>query len=399
MAATFSERRVHLPHVYSVLKQHGFVKKSGQSTAYTHTVLDGGFVRFGPIEIPDDNPLYLHLFYTEYAKSWTKGERLYFVEWPRPQQPHRLYFDFDMYFNENVQQQPVTELRRMYSVIQEAIHTKVFPTLPQNQQTLLVGSGGWSTSHKRFSGDQQERPYTKLGLHLIWRDIFIQTDWLPAIRRVILSALDTEFPNGLIDLANPRLQQLQLRNQWETVVDEHIAKRASSRMFGSAKLDWCHCKKLKIQCTHEKERNGTGKGRVDVGRVYALGAVVDYNGEMNDDLFDSFNNNKISLLLAASLCIPPTHQPPTHISVDVSSQPVRPTSSKTAATEMPSDDQHCVAIKHYLKICYNTELTKIQFNKRQRTYTCHTNCRQCFNNFDQEHNSATSYITVSLSLR
>lgn len=393
---SLSSRRNQLPSVYKFAKERNFIKKSGQSTEYTHTVLDGSFVCFGPIEIPDDSDnLWLRLFYAEYANSWERNDRLYMVEWPRPGQPHRLYFDFDMYFAASTPHCEPSAMRAMFANMQQCLQRDVFPSLRSNQFTLLVGSGGWSTTHKRLGKDQQEREYVKLGLHLIWRDIFIDTKWLPAIRHAVLRSLQSRFPNGTIANA------VQLQNSWDTVVDEHIAKRASSRMFGSAKLDYCHCRKEKKECTHEKDRSGKGKGRVDVGRVYNLAAVVDNNGDMLDDLLEQLNNHKFQLLWAASLCIrPPPNAVPDQIAVDTAAQQQQqPKKARVGAgTDMPDDDKNIMLIRHYLLNCYGAELAGIRYNKRHKTYTCQTTSRRCFNNFDEEHNSACGYFLVSVYL-
>ena len=307
-------RRNHLPHVYQVLKKRGFVKKKGDTREYTHTVVDGGFVGFGPIEIPDDDPpLYLQLFYTEYAKSWERNERIYMVEWPRLNQPHRLYFDLDMYFAADSARPDITELSELFATIQNTLLSRIFPSLSSDRCTLIVGTGGYSNSRKRLGRDQQVRDLVKLGLHLIWRDVFVETTWLPAIRNAILTALETRFHDGVIPLASG--SSVGLLTSWDSVVDENIARRASSRMFGSAKLDWCHCRQDNIECTHDKDRSG--KGRVDVGRVYELAAVVDQDGEMMDSLFRKLNSNKVQLLFAVSLCIRPTFPLPDDIGIDV----------------------------------------------------------------------------------
>lgn len=385
-------RKNHLPGVYRWVKERGLVRKSGQSNEYTHTVLDGGFVMFGPIDVlADAENIWLRLFYSEYARSWEAGERLYMVEWPRPQQPHRLYFDFDMYFANNTPNFPATELQHMFACIQTALQNAVFRELPGDRFTLLVGSGGWSAAKKRLGRDRQERAYQKLGFHLIWTDIWINTAWLPAIREQLVLALETQFSNGCIPLVTDA--PAQLHNPWSSVVDEHIAKRASSRMFGSAKLDWCSCRKEKQECLHDKERQGKGKGRIDVGRVYTLAAVVNNNGEQLGALFDHLNNNKVQLLFAASLCLtPPADGVPDDITVDVNAQPSR---SKEVMTDMPPDDKNCAMIKHYLRNCYGAELTKIQYSKRSKVYTCQSTSRRCFNNFDQNHGSAANYFLVS----
>lgn len=402
--AKLAKRRQELPHIYRIVKDRKFLKKKGETSEFTHTVLDGGIVRFGPIVIPPDDS-WMRIFYQEYVKSWNKQERLYFVEWPRPDLPHRLLFDFDMYFNaETTPTHPPTELQSMFSVIQETLLRRVFPGLSPDRCTLLVGSGGWSQTRKRLGQDQQERAVLKLGLHLIWRDIFVHTSWLPAIRDAVLGALQLNFNNGAIPTMTDA--PIVLENAWDSVVDEHIARRPSARMFGSAKLDWCHCKQERVACKHYKEPKG-GKGRVDVGRVYQLAAVLDSNGIEIPGLLNDYQTNKEELLFAASLCTtPPPDSVPMQFSVEnlaagannadgqaAALAPVVVDDKKLVVDLAPSDDK-CAAIKHYIRICYGVDLAKVQFHQKLKTYTCQSWAKRCFNNFDEEHSGSSSFFVV-----
>ena len=403
-------RRNHLPAVYQICRDSGWVKKKATdgSVVPTHTVLDAGFVGFGPIVVPNTNPLQLELFYSEYAKSWDLGERLYFVEKPQPNQPHRLYFDFDMYFPVDAQPCPVSCLRRMFVTIQRTIYTTVFPRISHSNLTMLVGSGGWGTYKKKFNGEQIPRPYTKLGLHLTWRDLFVESSWLMAIRAAIVTALESEYGNRNIPLvregefdddeeqAEEDAGFLALQNTWDDVVDRNVAMTPSSRMFGSRKLEKCVCKKQKIDCTHDKDYRGNGQ--FDAGRMYKLATVVNEHGVIRQSLLDSLNANKKHLLFAASLIVTPSSAPPTHHGIDLTAQQGSKTgaSSSSKSKDLPADDAKCVAITQYIKISYDIDITKFQFCRRTRSYTLQTSCRRCFNNYDQEHTTATSYLTVSV---
>jgi hypothetical protein len=379
-----SRRRYNLPLVYKFAKERGMVLKKGQGSNFTHTVVDGGFVGFGPMHVPDtDGDMWLQLFYAEYALSWSRNERLYMVEWPRPGQPHRLYFDFDMYYPAATQPFDVKLLKPLFAEIQSVMH-RLFPSLDvERDMTLIVGSGGWSACRHHIGQDPRERDCRKLGLHLIWRDIYVESAWMRAIRQAVVDRLEQWHMEPMLMPAN----------DWASVVDENIARRPSSRMFGSAKLDFCHCKKQGVQCSHERDRKDAANARVDMGRVYNLEAVVNTRGEHQVDLFNEYQAGKHKLLMAVSLCARPPAHAPCQISIntilghsDHGGGPVEPLDL--------TDDKH-KAIALYLDHVYGVQPTKIVFNRRKKTFLCDTKCRRCFNNFDKDHGSSTCYFVVS----
>lgn len=412
-AISLASRRHNLPFVYQMCKDRNFVtRKHKSNNQFTHTVLDGAFVRFGPVNIPLNDPVnWLDAFYREYVRSLQHGQRLYFVEWPLPGHRHRMYFDFDMYFAPDTPPVPIAALHDLFRAIQHAIAEAIIPfdddqkmnehdqTNMLNKMTLIVGSGGWS-------------PRQKLGLHLIWRDIWVDTACLPEIRRQLVDALQNQFGDGVIpingDCGSTALlpPTIQLHSSWDKVVDEHIAKRASSRMFGSAKLDWCDCKKRHIPCTHERENDKT-RGRIDVGRIYEVATVVTHTGEPDPTLLEQYRQNMLMLLHHVSLCTP---APPDALTIEQpalaksahstkSAKTAKSTKSAKSAKSAKIDDDTMMLIKRYIKSCYNEEPVKIesvgQRGGKPAAYRCTTTCRRCFNNFDQEHTSACCYFVVS----
>lgn len=386
---SLAERKDRLPHVYRWLKEYNCVRPY-KSHPFSHTAYDGGFVKFGPIMVGQE---LLTAFYNHYAKSHHLGESLYLSEFPVEDKPMRLLFDFDLYLPPRAPHYPINAFQPIFHTIQQALKQFVFTSAPQQDFTLVIGSGGYSQTTKR--GDAGDRPVTKLGLHLIWPNIFVNKGNLVPIRSIVVRELAKAFPDRIIPLRIHPPTSTQIVNTWDSVVDEHIAKSPAARMLFSRKLTPCSCRKEKKECTHEKSGPNSKHGVIDVGRVYRLGDVVDFSGLTNHQMLNELEDDHVRLLMTMSLRVvgDETAIETTNFTGD---EPLPVQRGKFES--LPADNPKEQEIRNYLKmVCPDGtgDVTDVAYNAKMKAYSCRTNSRRCANNRNQDHGSATSYFTVS----
>lgn len=126
----------------------------------------------------------------------------------------------------------------------------------------------------------------KTGVHLIWPELFVNTDMCLDMRETVIADLISVFG-----------QRAAPFNSWRDVVDAAVYNKSGLRMLGSRKTDKC------TACNGKRKADGEdcGKcgrmGRVDVGRPYAPLFVT--NGTGRRDLLKEkeYESNYYNLLL------------------------------------------------------------------------------------------------------
>lgn len=402
------DRAHHLPRVYRWLKSQNRVKKAG-TRPFSHTVLDGPLIRFGPIIVDDDEHDHDHLllrrFYQVYVESYANGEALYFAEWPIPDVPMRLYFDLDILLSETTPQLACWLYKPMFACIQRVLRTVVFADLDDAAFDLIIGSGGYSKTSKRIA--QKEQVCVKLGLHLTWPHIFVQKHNLPAIRTAVLRDLAKSFPRNKLPLPpdydfkqdNDSLGEgcIHILNPWSSVIDENIAKAPSSRMFFSRKIQPCKCKKERVECVHVKDSRG--KGYEDIGRVYKLATVMNVHCQLADSTMTNEFPNTIEgcvrLLMSVSLRISGAESP-INIAATVSESIANHLNDRNMET-LTTDDPRDIALRTFLYLVFPNcaDVVAIRYRERPPLYVCSSNNKSCFNNYNCDHSAATTFIMVS----
>jgi hypothetical protein len=372
-----------LPSLYKWLRDERYVLKKG-SKPYTHLAHDGGLVGFGPIRVP---PKDWRMFYEKYASDWVDGQRrLYLTEVPNgPVYP--LFFDFDMLFDAS---DDAHLSHRTISIVYERVQTLLRAYYPVDALDLYIGSTDVSPKHK------DDRVYSKLGLHLIWPSIMVRTIDALRIRQYLVTELKRYGQQIPFTDDNDQPMEVTLQNTWDDVIDIQVTTTPKCRMFGSAKLDHCSCKRDKVDCHHVL-------GCIDTGRIYDLVAVYDGTAVHDDATYAKFARPdkvaKCDLLRTISLLHDDEPQPtPTLQSLD---DIVIENPRDRLVAECIQDDKIHRIIHDYIETVHGMATAASiakppEFYKKPLHYVVQLKSRWCPNK-GGEHNSNTTYIVVSPS--
>ena len=107
----------------------------------------------------------------------------------------------------------------------------------------------------------------KTGVHLIWPEIYVNTEQCLNMRETVIADLISTFG-----------QRSSPFNDWTDVVDNSVYRMSGLRMVGSRKAETCPTCKGKRKVDHEDCLECRRSGRIDKGRPYAPLFVTDTNG-------------------------------------------------------------------------------------------------------------------------
>ena len=221
-----------------LIENHLFTREKN----YTHLLLDGG-----KLIIPESR---MNEFLNYYTNDFINNHRNYICEGKT--NIFRFHADLDFFQEEELEiNELLTYISTIQSVLKELFVDKIRTTKNNKNNKLKLYVCLTETGIKEKYGNI----YKKIGVHLIWPNIYIDTEKSLIIRRLII----TKFKN----LYGER----DKHNSWEDVVDESVYRQNGLRMIGSAKL-------YKCKDCRDNIRNKTncqtcfGKGKIDEGRIY-----------------------------------------------------------------------------------------------------------------------------------
>eukprot|EP00455_Lapot_gusevi_P041371 TRINITY_DN478_c0_g1_i4.p1 TRINITY_DN478_c0_g1~~TRINITY_DN478_c0_g1_i4.p1 ORF type:complete len:393 (+),score=88.00 TRINITY_DN478_c0_g1_i4:515-1693(+) len=380
-----ANRVVRWPLLYIWLRNAKVIHRKGYEKR-THTARDGGFMGIGPIHIETDAQL--DQMYTEYAQSVCNGDALYLIEYPL-NNTCPLYFDLDFLFAPTLDVSP-SSFVPFFRSLQHILRSEVFaadvdPALFQ----LLVLTSGVSVKQK---GNQTLH---KIGFHPTFPRLQVDTKMLPAIRRVLLNALQQQDASRVEISLGADAISIPFANSWADIIDEAVMKSPSSRMLFSRKLENCSCKSKKEPCEHKAT-----KGVVDHGKPYLLCQVITGAGEVDEAETQRLQQeaHMVELLKLASLL---QQKPLTPLRIDENALEGALRPKKGKAWEVMGRGSESMdtmeALLHCMFPSSHVALSSAQRsrNKRQPVVFVETTSRYCFNK-QGEHNSRRCFLTVSI---
>ena len=180
------------------LMLHGWWLRSGDEKKNTHLFLDGG-----KAHVPDDAG---GQFLSQYALAVVRKDQLTAVEIRTP--VFRLFMDFDI--RVHPAHQDALDLEAMWKLVQKA--ALAFFAQPSD---LVV----CSAAHKH----EHDPEAIKIGIHLYWPQIYVNTDRALAFRETLLPVFTEAFGTELFV------------NSWEEIMDACVFKGSGLRMPWSSK--------------------------------------------------------------------------------------------------------------------------------------------------------------------
>jgi len=224
---------------------------------YTHLLLDGG-----KLNIPESQMIE---FFNYYTNDFINNFRNYICEGKT--NIFRFHADLDFFQEEEL---CIDELLDYISTIQSVLKD-IFIGIPdidtekQKQDEKVEINPKSNKKEKKLKlyvcltqiGNKEKfgKMYKKFGVHLIWPNIYINTEKSLIIRRLIITKFKALYG------------ERHEHNSWEDVVDESVYLQNGLRMIGSAKIFKCkECRdnsKKRTNC-----QNCFGKGKIDEGRIY-----------------------------------------------------------------------------------------------------------------------------------
>jgi hypothetical protein len=234
----------------------------------------------------------------------------------------RFFVDIDLYDGEP------THFRTTSAILIGVLHRAVlefFPEHPMDELYVVVCG-----AQPRDCGSETY----KCGLHLVWPNLFVDSNMALRIRETILARLYTQCGKR----TGPR------QNDWCDVIDEAVYLTSGLRIIGTHKMEKCTNK----ECPHAKQRlmlmslyrqreqgHGSadlerriqeckemdipsicpkchGKGRIDVGRVYKVYTVIGYDTTVLSTLQDTLMENRYLALKETCIRTPEKNPSPTY---------------------------------------------------------------------------------------
>ncbi len=228
------------------LKQNNYFKKNSENDSPTHLLYSGG-----TFYIPREKE---YEFLTHYAAELSKKTKLYYVE-TRPK-IFKYMVDIDI---TDDHYWTTEEMINLISIIQKT----VFEFFDTNQMTICC------TSPVKNKNDGMHT-----GIHLIWPNLYINSETALCIRRGIIQKL--------------KESDIKINKSWEDIIDETIYTRNGYRMVGSDKM------------SHVTNSNGI-KEKIAENRPLSLLFVMDSEGNLSEKYYDRLNGNTKSLILETSI--------------------------------------------------------------------------------------------------
>lgn len=333
------------------LENNNYYNRTTITSSPSHLIYTG--YKGGKLFIPRNKE---YDFLCKYAKELEKGTKLYYVE-TRPR-TFKFMIDIDIsddhYWNNE-------EISKLISHIQKT----VYDFFENNQYTICC------ISPLKMKNDD-----IHTGIHLIWPNLFVNSDTALCIRR------------GIIQKLNEDKEIFKLKKTWEEIIDETIYTRNGYRMVGSDKM-------IKDTKTSVK---------IPENRPIELLFVMDSEGNLSETYYNRIKKDTKSLILETSIRY--VIDAYLEHGMNISKLPrwlkeddfKRRAGVRTSEGSVVSSKEHFILekfMKKYLPTQYNGTIKAITRYPKEDNYPhallIKTNSRYCMN-IGRNHNSCGIYF-------
>jgi hypothetical protein len=359
----------------------------GKPSPHTHFSLGwSGGGKFGLIVPETQNTEFLQ----HYANAWEQGTPLYLSQ-RAPKDLFPFFLDLDIYytsmFEDNVVQE--TTLDQLFQTIQTVLRRDF---KGNDRLTAFVAYAAPEQS-KVVSIEGEDTPLMKLGIHVHYPNLFVQTETALDIRTHLIDTLKNDLGNVLNEHWG-ETDQWTLQNDWETIIDLGVIKNRQLRMLGSRKIKKCgQCtrKTLPHQRTCAHPNNVHYQAEVDVGRVYEHTTMFVYDcfGNQNHEERDRCRSNK---LYALQQCDVRRVGELTETSHEFEHIPSH--KRKKGESNGKLNDNQLELLEGYIEIVFQTTIVHSSIKRTRTSLTVTLNSQYCFNH-QGDHNSAGTYVHIT----
>lgn len=240
------------PAFHSWLRKHKLVLLKG-TKPYSHTATCARLS--GPIGASTADEL--KSMQEEYARAILRGEKLFLSEEAIAE--HILFFDLDLHLDPRGDWPDSCHIERVLELGRDLHEALRFSCLPELGGVVIQ-------SNPPIYAQKYGDIVLKFGIHIFWPDDGITVaDHLRA-RSVLLQHCREEFGDSLF--------LCKLLNSWNDIIDGAVVRDPHLRMPFSRKVEFCKCKKDKVECKHYGQR-GDADRRYDVNFALAANSAID----------------------------------------------------------------------------------------------------------------------------
>lgn len=344
--------------------------RRGDPRPRTHTSMMGGWN--GSFVVADESKLHqlIALQLEQNLKAGTGIKRWYWLT-ERLTPVYRLFVDLDC---EGLQELPDHTKVELAVCAQRAVRAY----FPHGSRVIVC-----KADPKQLPAKDGLPARLKTGVHLSFRDYFVSSAEAMQLRESMIKELEAVAAD----------MKLEPMNSWEDVVDANVYSKGDKdgsglRLIGAHKAEKCS------KCKGTGGADGKCPRNIDVGRPYLPLAVLDADGEEDDDMLQHYRDNLLDLVkdtavrtqadktVTEGYSIPegaPIYEAPSKKHKAVAAPSARAT-KRAAEAVQPSSELHAAlqtAIRASGDEYAQAVVTDVTAQLQARGFLVHTNIQHC----------------------